>query len=51
VPQRQPVRIMTLPWLLALSVLLAPALPLSAAEASPQLMLAKVYHLGISLTD
>jgi DNA ligase-1 len=44
-------RIMTLPWLLALSVLLVPALSLSAAEASPPLMLAKVYHLGISLTD
>lgn len=44
-------RIRTLHWLLALSGLLAPALPLSAAEAGPPLMLAKVYHAGISLSD
>lgn len=47
----QRLRSRTLHWLLALSGLLAPALPLSAAEASPPLMLAKVYHEGISLAD
>jgi len=44
-------RIRTLTLLLALAGLLTPALPLSATEASPQLMLAKVYHAGISLPD
>ncbi|MBK5204577.1 MAG: DNA ligase [Polaromonas sp.] len=37
--------------LLALAGLLTPALPLWAAEAGPPLMLAKVYHAGISLPD
>jgi DNA ligase-1 len=37
--------------LLALSGLLAPALPLWAADAAPPLMLAKVYHAGIPLPD
>ncbi|MBT9475470.1 DNA ligase [Polaromonas sp.] len=41
----------TLHWLLAFSGLLAPAPPLWAAEAAPPLMLAKVYHAGISLPD
>lgn len=41
----------TLHWLLALFGLLAPAPPLWAAEAAPPLMLAKVYHAGISLSD
>jgi DNA ligase-1 len=41
----------TLHGLLALAGLLAPALPLWAAEAAPPLMLAKVYHAGISLSD
>jgi DNA ligase-1 len=37
--------------MLAISGLLAPALPLWAAQAAPPLMLAKVYHAGISLPD
>ena len=32
-------------------LLLAPALPLSAAENTPPLMLAKVYHPGMDLQD
>src|SRR5665647_2479413 len=44
-------RIRTLTLMLALAGLLTPALPLSAAEAGPPLMLAKVYHAGISLQD
>ena len=40
-----------LPWLLGLCVLLAPALPVSAADNNPPLMLAKVYHPGIDLKD
>lgn len=44
-------RATALPWLLALFGLLAPAPPLWAAEAAPPLMLAKVYHAGISLSD
>jgi DNA ligase-1 len=44
-------RIRTLTLMLALAALLTPALPLSAAEAGPPLMLAKVYHAGISLPD
>lgn len=38
-------------WLLALCGLLVPVLPVMAAEASPPLMLAKVYHAGVSLSD
>lgn len=44
-------RIKTLHLLLALAGLLTPALPLSAAEAGLPLMLAKVYHAGVSLPD
>ena len=44
-------RLGTLHLLLALAGLLGPALPLSAAEAGPPLMLAKVYHAGVSLPD
>ncbi len=44
-------RLGTLHLLLALAGLLSPALPLSAAEAGPPLMLAKVYHAGVSLPD
>ncbi|MFZ2387268.1 MAG: DNA ligase [Polaromonas sp.] len=44
-------RIRTLPLLLTVAGLLTPALPLSAAEASPPLMLAKVYQAGVSLPD
>src|SRR3990167_10803509 len=44
-------RVRTLALLLALAGLLTPALPLWAAEAGPPLMLAKVYHAGISLPD
>lgn len=44
-------RIQTLPLLLALAGLLTPALPLSAAETRPPLMLAKVYHAGVALAD
>ena len=44
-------RISTLHLLLVLAGLLTPALPLSAAEAAPPLMLAKVYHAGILLPD
>lgn len=50
---RQPgsFRIRTLTLLLVLAGLFTPTLPLSAAEAGPPLMLAKVYHAGISLPD
>lgn len=44
-------RSQTLPLLLALACLLTPALPLSATETSPPLMLANVYHPGITLSD
>ena len=44
-------RIRTLPLLLALAGLLTPALPLSAAETRPPLMLAKAYHAGVALAD
>lgn len=44
-------RLRTLHLLLALAGLLSPALPLSAAEVAPPLMLAKVYHAGVSLPD
>jgi DNA ligase-1 len=44
-------RIRTLHLLMALTGLLTPALPLSAAETAPPLMLAKVYHAGVSLPD
>jgi DNA ligase-1 len=44
-------RASALPWLLTLCGLLVPALPSTAAEAGPPLMLAKVYHPGISLSD
>jgi DNA ligase-1 len=40
-----------LPPALVLALLLAPALPLSAAENNPPLMLAKVYHPGLDLRD
>lgn len=46
-----PFRAQTLALLLALAGLLTPALPLLAAETSPPLMLAKVYHVGVSLAD
>ena len=46
-----PFRARTLALLLALAGLLTPALPLLAAETSPPLMLAKVYHTGVSLAD
>ena len=41
----------TLYLLMALTGLLTPALPLSAAETAPALMLAKVYHAGVALPD
>src|SRR5881397_472355 len=44
-------RTRTLHLLMALAGLLTPALPLSAAETAPPLMLAKVYHAGVSLPD
>ncbi len=44
-------RICALPWLLALTALLAPALPAAAAGNSPPLMLANVYHPGIVLQE
>lgn len=44
-------RICALPWLLALTALLAPALPAAAAGNSPSLMLANVYRPGIALQD
>jgi DNA ligase-1 len=44
-------RICALPWLLALTALLAPALPAAAAGNSPSLMLANVYHPGIALQE
>ncbi len=44
-------RICALPWLLALTALLAPALPAAAAGNNPPLMLANVYHPGIALQD
>jgi len=40
-----------LPWLLGLCALLAPVLPVTAADNHPPLMLAKVYHPGIDLKD
>ena len=40
-----------LPWLLGMCALLAPALPVTAADNHPPLMLAKVYHPGIDLKD
>ena len=43
--------IRTLQLLLTIAGLLTPALPLSAAEAGPPLMLAKVYQAGVSLPD
>lgn len=46
-----PFRARTLAVLLVLAGLLTPALPLLAAETSPPLMLAKVYHAGVSLAD
>lgn len=44
-------RLRTLHLLLTVAGLLTPALPLSAAETSPPLMLAKVYQAGVSLPD
>ena len=44
-------RTRTLHLLMALAGLLTPALPLSAAETAPPLMLATVYHAGVSLPD
>ena len=44
-------RIRTLQLLLTIAGLMTPALPLSAAEAGPPLMLAKVYRAGVSLPD
>jgi DNA ligase 1 len=47
-------RLKTLYWLLAVAGLLAPALPAlpaSAVAQPPPLMLAKVYHRGVSLQD
>src|SRR5215207_2926369 len=44
-------RLRTLQLMLALTGLLTPALPLLAADAAPQLMLAKVYHPGVALQD
>lgn len=46
-----PFRAQTLALLLTLAGLLTPALPLLAAETSPPLILAKVYHAGVSLAD
>ena len=46
-----PFRARTLALLLALAGLLTPTLPLSATETSPPLMLAKVYHEGVSPPD
>lgn len=44
-------RIRTLTLLLAFAGLLTPALPLSAAETRPPLMLAKAYRAGVALAD
>ena len=44
-------RVSALTLLLGFAGLIAPALPLWAAESGPPLMLAKVYHAGISLPD
>lgn len=50
-PRVHRLRARACPWLLALCGLLIPVLPVLAAETGPPLMLAKVYHAGISLSD
>ncbi len=49
-PVANPLRARTLCLMLALAGLLTPLLPVAASEAPP-LMLAKVYHAGVALSD